>query len=166
MASVASETYSCVSTPIQYAGITAYEDESIDDYLFHCRRVLETVGQYCASTLIDAGIKVRMPVGAFYIFPDFQPFEEILNERNICDSKTLCKQLLDDTGVALLPGSDFGREAKELSARLAYVNFNGNETLRKSMELSKESILTMEHLSESVLDIVNGINEIINWIKS
>ena len=166
MASVASETYSCVSTPIQYAGITAYEDESIDDYLFHCRRVLETVGQYCASTLIDAGFKVRMPVGAFYIFPDFQPFEEILNERNICDSKTLCKQLLDDTGVALLPGSDFGREAKELSARLAYVNFNGNETLRKSMELSKESVLTMEHLSESVLDIINGINEIINWIKS
>lgn len=166
MASVASETYSCVSTPIQYAGITAYEDESIDDYLFHCRRILETVGQYCASTLIDAGIKVRMPVGAFYIFPDFQPFEEILNERNICDSKTLCKQLLDDTGVALLPGSDFGRETKELSARLAYVNFNGNETLRKSMELSKESVLTMEHLSESVLDIVNGINEIINWIKS
>ena len=166
MASVASETYSCVSTPIQYAGITAYEDESIDDYLFHCRRVLETVGQYCASTLIDAGIKVRMPVGAFYIFPDFQPFEEILNERNICDSKTLCKQLLDDTGVALLPGSDFGREAKELSARLAYVNFNGKETLRKSMEISEETTLTMEHLSESVLDIVNGINEIINWIKS
>ena len=166
MASVASETYSCVSTPIQYAGITAYEDESIDDYLFHCRRVLETVGQYCASTLIDAGIKVRMPVGAFYIFPNFQPFEEILNERNIYDSKTLCKQLLDDTGVALLPGSDFGRETKELSARLAYVNFNGNETLRKSMELSKESVLTMEHLSESVLDIINGINEIINWIKS
>ena len=166
MASVASETYSCVSTPIQYAGITAYEDESIDDYLFHCRRVLETVGQYCALTLIDAGIKVRMPVGAFYIFPNFQPFEEILNERNIYDSKTLCKQLLDDTGVALLPGSDFGREAKELSARLAYVNFNGNETLRKSMELSKESVLTMEHLSESVLDIINGINEIINWIKS
>ena len=166
MASVASETYSCVSTPIQYAGITAYEDESIDDYLFHCRRILETVGQYCASTLIDAGIKVRMPVGAFYIFPDFQPFEEILNERNICDSKTLCKQLLDDTGVALLPGSDFGRETKELSARLAYVNFNGNETLRKSMEISEESTLTMEHLSESVLDIVNGINEIINWIKS
>ena len=166
MASVASETYSCVSTPIQYAGITAYEDESIDDYLFHCRRILETVGQYCASTLIDAGIKVRMPVGAFYIFPDFQPFEEILNERNICDSKTLCKQLLDDTGVALLPGSDFGREAKELSARLAYVNFNGKETLRKSMEISEETTLTMEHLSESVLDIVNGINEIINWIKS
>ena len=166
MASVASETYSCVSTPIQYAGITAYEDESIDDYLFHYRRVLETVGQYCASTLIDAGIKVRMPVGAFYIFPNFQPFEEILNERNIYDSKTLCKQLLDDTGVALLPGSDFGRETKELSARLAYVNFNGNETLRKSMELSKESVLTMEHLSESVLDIINGINEIINWIKS
>ena len=166
MASVASETYSCVSTPIQYAGITAYEDESIDDYLFHCRRILETVGQYCASTLIDAGIKVRMPVGAFYIFPDFQPFEEILNERNICDSKTLCKQLLDDTGVALLPGSDFGREAKELSARLAYVNFNGKESLRKSMEISEETTLTMEHLSESVLDIVNGINEIINWIKS
>ena len=78
----------------------------------------------------------------------------------------MCIRDSDDTGVALLPGSDFGREAKELSARLAYVNFNGKETLRKSMELSKELVLTMEHLSESVLDIVNGINEIINWIKS
>ena len=113
MTSVASETYSCVSTPIQYAGITAYEDESIDDYLFHCRRILETVGQYCVSSLIDAGIKVRMPKGAFYIFPDFQPFEEMLNKKNIFDSNTLCKQLLNDTGVALLPGSDFGREPKD-----------------------------------------------------
>ena len=64
--------------------------------------------------------------------PDIEHFAEVLtdelqadyggdlNERNICDSKTLCNQLLDDTGVALLPGSDFGREAKELSARLAY----------------------------------------------
>ena len=166
MSSVASETYSCVSAPIQYAGITAYEDESIDHYLFHCKRILETIGQYCASTLIDAGIKVRIPKGAFYIFPDFQPFEEILNKKNIFDSKTLCKRLLDDSGVALLPGSDFGRDAKELSARLAYVNFDGKGAIRTSMDLSKESTLTMDHISESVLDITNGIREIINWIKS
>ena len=165
MTSVASETYSCVSTPIQYAGITAYEDESIDDYLFHCRRILKTVGQYCASSLMDEGIKVRMPKGAFYLFPDFQPFEEILNKKNIFDSNTLCKQLLNDTGVALLPGSDFGREPKEMCARLAYVNFKGGEALRKSIDLSKKSTLTMEYLSESVLDVMKGIKEIINWIK-
>ena len=129
MTSVASETYSCVSTPIQYAGITAYEDESIDDYLFH------------------------------------QPFEEMLNKKNIFDSNTLCKQLQNDTGVALLPGSDFGREPKELCVRLAYVNFKGGEALRKSIDLSKESTLTMEYLSESVLDVMKGIKEIVNWIK-
>ena len=65
-----------------------------------------------------------------------------------------------------MPGSDFGREDKELCVRLAYVNFNGEKALRKSIDISKESTLTMEHLSESVLDIINGIREIINWIKS
>ena len=74
--------------------------------------------------------------------------------------------MLDDSGVALLPGSDFGRDAKELSARLAYVNFDGEGAIRTSMDLSKESTLTMDHISESVLDITNGIREIINWIKS
>ena len=166
MTSVASETYSCVSTPIQYAGITAYEDQSINDYLFHCKRILKVIGKYCTTSLRDAGVNVRMPEGAFYLFPDFKPFEDALNKKNIFDSKTLCKQLLDDTGVALLPGSDFGREDKELCARLAYVNFNGEKALRKSIDISKESTLTMEHLSESVLDIINGIREIINWIKS
>ena len=166
MAALASETYSCVSTPIQYAGITAYEDKSINDYLFHCRRILETVGQYCASTLRDAEIEVRMPQGAFYIFPNFQNYKKMLNKKNIYDSKDLCKQLLKDTGVALLPGSDFGRNPEELCARLAYVNFNGNQVLEKSMNYSKESKLTMENLSESVLDVVNGIKKIINWIKS
>ena len=34
------------------------------------------------------------------------------------------------------------------------------------MDYSKESKLTMENLSESVLDVVNGIKKIINWIKS
>ena len=47
-----------------------------------------------------------------------------------------------------------------------YVNFNGNQVLEKSMNYSKESKLTMENLSESVLDVVNGIKKIINWIKS
>ena len=165
MTSVASETYACVTTPIQYAATTAYEDDTIDDYLFHCRRILETIGQYCASSLIDAGIKVRIPKGAFYIFPDFKPFENVLNKKGIHDSNTLCKQLLQDTSVALLPGSAFAQNAKELNARLAYVNFDGAEALKKSIDLSKTSTLKMEYFGETVSEVIIGIEEIINWIK-
>jgi len=165
MTSVASETYSCVTTPIQYAATTAYEDDTIDDYLFHCRRILETIGQYCASSLIDAGIKVRIPKGAFYIFPDFKPFEDVLNKKDIHDSNTLCKQLLQDASVALLPGSAFAQNAKELNARLAYVNFDGAEALKKSIDLSKTSTLKMEYFGETVSEVIIGIEEIINWIK-
>lgn len=37
----------------------------------------------------------------------------------------LCEQLLNDTGIAILPGSTFGRNPEDLYARLAYVDIDG-----------------------------------------
>ena len=44
-------------------------------------------------------------------------------------SRELCERLLVETGVAILPGHEFGRPAEELTARLAYVNFDGEQAL-------------------------------------
>ena len=41
----------------------------------------------------------------------------------------ICDQLLDDTGVAILPGTDFGGRDDEVTARLAFVNFDGAQAL-------------------------------------
>ena len=72
IAAVSSETFSCVSSPIQYAAITAFNnDKTIDNYLFHSRRILSAIGNYCSKILSDARIKVHPPDGGFYLFVDF-----------------------------------------------------------------------------------------------
>jgi aspartate/methionine/tyrosine aminotransferase len=47
------------------------------------------------------GVSCAVPEGAFYVFPDVSRFG--------MTSKALADMLLDEAGVALLPGSDFGK---------------------------------------------------------
>jgi len=167
MASIASETYSCVAAPIQHAAVVAYRDkETVEEYLFHCRRILKTVGQFCSNALASANVNIHSPSGAFYLFPDFSNHSEKLNARGINDSSALCAQLLKNTGVALLPGIEFGRPAKELNARIAYVNFDGGKTLLTSRKISMEQNLTMDDLGENAMLVKQGIENIIQWINN
>lgn len=166
MASIASETFSCVTTPVQYAAIIAYTDhKTVDDYLIHSRRVLKTIGHYCSNALTNADVNVNSPSGAFYLFPDFEKYRGSLANRGILDSPTFCERLLQETGVALLPGSVFGRNESELNARMAYVNFDGKEALKISRSLPSDSELTMNDLSQNVENIRDGINKLIDWLK-
>jgi aspartate/methionine/tyrosine aminotransferase len=47
------------------------------------------------------GVRCRSPQGAFYVFPNVQAFG--------LPSRDLARRLLDEAGVAVLPGTDFGR---------------------------------------------------------
>ncbi|MEZ5070774.1 MAG: hypothetical protein R2751_07355 [Bacteroidales bacterium] len=42
----------------------------------------------------------------------------------------LCHALLRDTGIAMLPGYEFGRQPDELTARIALVDFDGARALQ------------------------------------
>jgi aspartate aminotransferase len=131
MAVIATETYTSVSTPIQYAAIRAFAGgPEIDHYLEGCRQVLGALGQFGHSVLLRAGCRLPRLDGGFYLFPDFGPMRERLAERGVTNSVTLVERLLEDTGVATLPGHVFGRPREELTLRLSYVNFNGAETLQ------------------------------------
>ena len=72
MATVASETYTSTSAPIQYAAVRAFEGGAeIENYLAQSRRVLRHLGRHFAKALRGAGASVADPVGGFYLFPDF-----------------------------------------------------------------------------------------------
>ena len=130
MAAAASETYTSTSAPIQYAAVTAFNGgPRIDRYLATSRRILAALGNWCHQTLTAAGAVCAPPAGAFYLFPDFSPFADRMRARGISTSTALCRQLLDDTGVAILPGADFGRVDDEMTARIAYVDFDGTAAL-------------------------------------
>lgn len=130
MAVVASETYTSTSTPIQYAAIRAFQGgPDIEDYLHRSRAILKGLGKELRDRLCRAGVKANVPHGGFYLFPDFGPYQQQLAERGITDSHTLCERLLEEAGVALLPGEAFGRPPGELTCRLAYVDFDGEGAL-------------------------------------
>jgi len=141
MAVVASETYTATSAPIQYAAIRAFRGgEEIEAYLVQSRRVLKALGTYCYKKMKEAGIKIHQPQGAFYLFPSFSPFKGALERHGIKTNTMLCERILQDTGVATLPGASFGRPDFKFTLRLAYVDFDGANALmnRSLTTLSKK----------------------------
>ncbi|RMF57199.1 MAG: pyridoxal phosphate-dependent aminotransferase, partial [Calditrichaeota bacterium] len=130
MAAVASETFTSTSAPIQYAAVRAFQGgPEIETYLTRCRIVLRALARHCTQKLKDVGIKIYEPRGAFYLFPSFSPLQEKLEAHGITTSPQLCKRILEETGVAGLPGTSFGRPEHKLTLRLAYVDFDGEKVL-------------------------------------
>ncbi len=122
LAIAASETHSCVATPMQLAAVAAYKDvPAMEAHLSVVRERLRDLGRACIPILRSAGIAVRDAECAFYLFPDFSGHKGSLAGRGIHSSEALCERLLEETGVALLAGTAFGMEPGDLQARLAYV---------------------------------------------
>jgi len=166
MAAVASETFTSVSAPIQYAAVHAFKGgREIEEYLSHVRRILHALGSRCAQILQEAGIRVHLPNGAFYLFVDYSPFKDLLAERGIHDSRELSERLLLDTGVAILPGADFERPAEELTARLAYVNFDGAEALASSREIPLDQPLPDDFMLTHCADTIEAMQRMSDWIR-
>ena len=165
MSSVASETYTSVCAPIQYAAVHAFRGgELIERYLWHARRILSVLGMRCASMLREAGIAVFDPVGAFYLFLDFNGLTGRMAERGIYDSPQLCETLLTETGVALLPGEDFGRPREELTARLAYVDFDGARALTASETVALDKPLADDFTDFWCEKVITAIRLITDWV--
>lgn len=166
MAVVASETYTSVSAPIQFAAIQAFKGGTeIEEYLWHVRKILSTLGMDCAHTLQKAGIKVHEPVGGFYLFLDFSNHTDKLRAKGITSSKELCSQLLADTGVALLHGHCFSRPQEELSARLAYVDFDGAGALAAARTVPLHGPLPEDFDKIYCAKVIEGVNRIIEWLE-
>ena len=46
------------------------------------------------------------------------------------NSSNYVRAILNETGVAMLPGSDFGFKPKKMLTRLSYTDFDGTEFFR------------------------------------
>ncbi len=167
MAVVASETYTSVSAPIQYAAVQAFNGGiKIEEYLWHARRILSLLGNHCAEQLNKTGINVHLPEGGFYLFLDFSPVANVLKKKKINSPSELCNRLLDEAGVALLPGHAFNRPEGEFSARLAYVDFDGAKALSASETIPLSKKLPDDFLHNWCGKVVNGIEGMARWLKS
>lgn len=166
MASLASETFTSVSTPIQYAAIRAFRGGvTIERYLWHVRRILAHIGNRSAKILSDAGIRVHYPDGAFYLFPDFTPYADHLAAKGVRTSWQLCEKLLQDTGVAALPGEAFGRPKEEMTMRIAYVDFDGSKALTASETIPLDQPLPDDFADIWCGHVLKAVNIITQWLN-
>ncbi|MBU1011292.1 MAG: aminotransferase class I/II-fold pyridoxal phosphate-dependent enzyme [Bacteroidetes bacterium] len=167
MAIVASETFTSTSAPIQYAAVTAFEGGAfIDDYLEKSRRILRFLSKTIRGMLETNHITVPLPQGGFYLFPDFGYFREKLAAKGILTSVEMCEHLLNDTGVAMLPGVDFGHQPEELVARMAYVDFDGRNALDALEGKYKEMKLNSEFYDQECPKVANGVRMLVAWFNA
>jgi aspartate aminotransferase len=166
MAAVASETFTSTSAPIQFAACTAFNPSlDIERYLWRARHILRSLGPELARRLRAVGVEVLEPVGGFYLFPDFSPLREKLAQRGIHSSTQLCERALEDVGVAFLPGESFGRPAGELTARIAYVNFDGSRALAAAEQLPPDAEVDMAFLEHYCAPTLKAIDRLCDWVE-
>ena len=75
----------------------------------------------------------------------------------------MCKNILNKTGVALLPGSDFGLNKKKMIARLSYTDFDGSNFLKNTPGSKK---LNRANLEKFAPNIVEGVIKLKEWSNS
>ena len=150
-----SESFTSVSAPIQHAAVEAYNGDH-STYLNRVKKILSFTGAYVYENLKSNAINVIKPEGGFYLFPEF-------TNAKFSSSSEMCKDILDKTGVALLPGSDFGLDRTKMIARLSYTDFDGTNFLSNTLG-SKN--LNKTDLEKYAPNIVEGVSKLKEWSNS
>ena len=152
---LASETFSSVSAPIQYAAIAAYSNNH-DEYINNSRSILKVVGEYVYNNLKSNKINMNKPQGGFYLMPEFLI-------KKFSTSQDMCSDILEKTGVALLPGSDFGFSKERMIVRLSFTDFNGQEFMEY---IKKNNKLDTSLIAKFAPKIAEGTNKLKLWSES
>ena len=152
---LASETFSSVSAPIQYAAISAYQNDH-SSYIRNSSNILKNVGEYVYENLKSNNVIISKPKGGFYLMPEFV-------NKNFSTSSEMCKTILKDTGVALLPGSDFGCSEKKMLARLSFTDFDGSSFMN---DIKKNKNIDLNSINNFAPKIIEGTKKLREWSES
>jgi aspartate/methionine/tyrosine aminotransferase len=145
MVRIASETWSTVAAPIQYAVLCAFEnDPEIESYIQTCTKVHSLVCSYLRQVLLEIGIDYPPLDGGFYLYPDFEIFRKGLEARSVATNEELVRHLIDEIQLVTLPGVAFGDDARTLRIRFAPCDYEGLEALeyfRENPNCTAESLV-------------------------
>jgi aspartate/methionine/tyrosine aminotransferase len=108
----AQNAFISVSAPAQYAALAAFRPETIE--ILEARRAeFQRRRDFLVPALRALGFEVPLvPEGAFYVYAGCARFTD--------DSESFALRLLEETGVAITPGIDFGAHRARTHVRFAY----------------------------------------------
>lgn len=99
-------------TPAQHAALAAFEPET-QAILEQRRQAFQERRDFLLPKLRELGFQIKSePEGAFYIYADCSSLTK--------DSEQFSEQLLEQAGVAITPGMDFGENRFKQHVRFAY----------------------------------------------
>ena len=152
---LASETFSAVSAPIQYAAISAFNIDH-SDYIRKSKVILKGIGEYVYRNLKSNNVVMNKPMGGFYLMPEF------LN-KNFKTSADMCTDLLNKKSVAILPGFDFGFPKDKMITRLSYTDFDGKNFMSK---ISSDTSIDEKLINKFAPKIIEGVKRIKDWVEN
>lgn len=124
MLGVGSEVWSSMATPVETAATYALsEPQAVLEYVASGRRLHAAVANAVYVEFRAAGALVRKPTAGFYLYP------QLRHPRAATDAE-LARLLLDEHGVAVLPGSVFGDRSDAMRFRVATSLLYGDEQQR------------------------------------
>ena len=152
---LASETFSAVSAPIQYAAVKAFTDDH-SDYIKKSKNILKSIGEFVYKNLNSNKIIISKPSGGFYLMPEF------LNKK-FQSSAEMCSDLLKQKSVAILPGSDFGFSKSKMIARISYTDFDGENFMSK---IDINTNINDKLVSQLAPKVVEGVKRLKDWVEN
>jgi aspartate/methionine/tyrosine aminotransferase len=111
---LAQNVFLATSTPGQYAALAAFRPD-VQRELEQRRMEFETRRNFLLPALRALGFEIPViPNGAFYLYADCSRFTD--------NSETFARDLLEQAGVAITPGRDFGVYAPARHVRFSYAS--------------------------------------------
>ena len=153
--SLASESYSTVNTPTQFAAVEAYKGD-YEIYKNKVKKILNAIGNYVYKNLQSNKVLISPPQGAFYLMPEFK-------NNKFKNSSKLCESILNETGVAMLPGSDFGFKPKKMLSRLSYTDFDGTNFFKN---VRSDETIDDDMINKYAPNIVEGVKKLSKWAQN
>ena len=151
---LASETFSAVSAPIQFAAISAFNNDHTD-YILKSKKILKGIGEYVYNNLKSNNVIMNKPMGGFYLMPEF------LNKK-FNTSAEMCTDLLNKKGVAILPGSDFGFSIDKMISRLSYTDFDGKNFMSK---INLNTTIDDDLINKYAPKVAEGTKRLKEWVE-
>jgi len=125
------------ATPLQAAGAAALALD--DEYYQSLARSYQTRRDFLLGVLQEAGLRVSVPGGAYFIMADFTP----LGLAGVTDDVSFCRWLIENLGVAAIPPTAFYSEAHKPLGR-GWVRFTFCKR-RETLEAAAERLKGLHH---------------------
>jgi aspartate aminotransferase len=166
---IAATLYTNISSPTQYAAISAYEpNDQIKEYFQVTRNIHRMMGLFMSEEFNKIeGVRATTPQGTFYFLADFDLLAKELNRKGILTSNELGATLLDHPyHVATVTGDTLMARPDDYSARIAFVDYNGKETFdRYRHNPPKSKSDEIEFVKENAPRMISGIQKLRAFVE-